>query len=94
MRDWALGKVIYVADRGFSSAGNRRDLQAGGYIIGQKLRSDSPLVKAALSRPGRCQIVAGNLQVKEVRLDDAPDRFIIGCNPPVPPSATPPSAPS
>jgi hypothetical protein len=83
MRDWALGKVIYVADRGFSSAGNRRRLQAGagGYIIGEKLRSDSPLVKAALSRQGRYQIMAGNLQVKEVRLDDAPDRFIICYNP-------------
>ncbi len=83
MRDWALGKVIYVADRGFSSARNRRHLQAGagGYIIGEKLRSDSPLVKAALSRQGRYQVVAGNLQVKEVRLPDAPDRFIICYNP-------------
>ena len=52
MRDWALGKVIWVADRGFSSARNRRFLQQGaGYIIGEKLRSESPLVKAA--RPGR-----------------------------------------
>jgi hypothetical protein len=36
MRDWVLGKVIWVADRGFSSAANRRFLQqgAGGYIIG------------------------------------------------------------
>jgi hypothetical protein len=83
MRDWALGRVIYVADRGFSSARNRRHLQAGagGYIVGEKLRSDSPLVKAALSRQGRYLIVAGNLQVKEVRLDDVPDRFIICCNP-------------
>ncbi len=83
MRGWVLGKVIWVADRGFSSATNRRFLQqgAGGYIIGEKLRSDSPLVKAALSRPGRYQVVAGNLQVKEVRLDDAPDRLVICYNP-------------
>ena len=83
MRDWALGKIIWVADRGFSSAKNRRHLQAGagGYIIGEKLRSDSPLVKAALSRQGRYQQVAGNLQVKEVRLADAPDRFVICYNP-------------
>ena len=83
MRDWVLGKVIWVADRGFSSATNRRFLQqgAGGYLIGEKLRSASPLVKAALSRQGRYQVVAGNLQVKEVRLDDAPDRLVICYNP-------------
>ncbi len=83
MREWVLGKIIWVADRGFSSARNRRFLQqgAGGYIIGEKLRSESPHVKAALSRQGRYQQVAGNLQVKEVRIADATDRFIICCNP-------------
>jgi hypothetical protein len=82
MRDWSLARVIWVADRGFSSAANRRYLQcgAGHYIIGEKLRSDSALVKAALSRQGRYQQIAGNLQVKEVRLDEA-DRFVICYNP-------------
>jgi hypothetical protein len=83
MRDWSLGRIVWVADRGFSSAANRRHLQrgAGHYIIGEKLRSDSPQVKAALSRQGRYQQVAGNLQVKEVRLADAGDRFVICYNP-------------
>jgi Transposase DDE domain len=83
MRDWVLGKVIWVADRGFSSAANRRFLQqgAGAYIIGEKLRTESPLVKAALSRQGRYQVVAGNMQVKEVRLPGATDRFVICFNP-------------
>jgi hypothetical protein len=83
MRDWSLGKIIWVADRGFSSAGNRRFLLqgAGGYIIGEKLRSGSPHVKAALSRPGRYQQAAGNLQVKEVRIADSADRFVICYNP-------------
>jgi len=83
MRDWVLAKVIWVADRGFSSARNRRVLRqgAGGYIVGEKLRSESPHVKAALSRQGRYQAVAGNLQVKEVRIADADDRFIICYNP-------------
>jgi hypothetical protein len=93
MRDWSLGRVIWVADRGVLLGRNRRNLQAGadGYLIGEKLRSDSPLVKAALSRQGRYQQVAGNMQVKEVRLEDAGDRFII-CYNPDPPNATPPSA--
>jgi Transposase DDE domain len=83
MRDWSLGKIIWVADRGFSSARNRRFLLqgAGGYIIGEKLRSGSPHVKAALSRPGRYQQAAGNLQVKEVRIAEAADRFVICYNP-------------
>jgi len=83
MREWVLGKIIWVADRGFSSAANRRFLQqgAGAYIIGEKLRSGSPHVKAALSRQGRYQQAAGNLQVKEVRIADAGDRFVICFNP-------------
>jgi hypothetical protein len=83
MRDWSLGRVVWVTDRGFSSGENRRYLQrgAGHYIIAEKLRSDSADIKIALSRQGRYQTVAGNLQVKEVRIDDTDDRFIICYNP-------------
>jgi Transposase DDE domain len=83
MRDWSPGRVVWVADRGFTSKENRRFLQQGGgaYIIGEKLRSGSAEAKAALSRQGRYKTVAGNLQVKEVRLPDAGDRFIICFNP-------------
>jgi len=83
MRDWSLGRVVWVTDRGFSSKRNRRYLQrgAGHYIIAEKLRSGSPDIKTALSRQGRYQTVAGNLQVKEVRIDDADDRFVICYNP-------------
>jgi hypothetical protein len=37
MRDWTLARVLWVADRGFSSAVNRRELRPGGghYIIGE-----------------------------------------------------------
>ena len=83
MRDWSLARVVWVADRGFTSAANRRYLQrAGGhYILGEKLRGDSDEAKAALARPGRYKTVAGNLQVKEVNLADADDRFVICYNP-------------
>ena len=77
--------MVWVADRGFSSAENRRYLQraGGNYIIGEKLRSNSPEAAAALSRQGRYQSVAGNLQVKEVVIDDGVmrDRFVICRNP-------------
>ena len=83
MRDWSLGRVIWVADRGFTSKANRKFLQQGGgaYIIGEKLRSGSAEAQAALSRQGRYKTVAGNLQVKEVRLAGAGDRFIVCFNP-------------
>jgi hypothetical protein len=83
MRDWGLGRVIWVAGRGFSSTEDRKFLQSGGgaYIIGEKLRSGSAEAKAALSRQGRYKTVTGNLQVKEVRLPDAGDRFIVCFNP-------------
>jgi hypothetical protein len=82
MRDWCLSKVIWVADRGFTSAENRRYLRKGGgsYIIGEKLRSGSAEAAAALSRQGRCKDVAGNLKVKEVRIAEG-ERFVICFNP-------------
>jgi hypothetical protein len=86
LRDWSLARVVWVADRGFTSAANRRYLQrAGGhYILGEKVRSGSREAAAALSRPGRYQHLSDNLQVKEVRLPaevGADDRFIVCFNP-------------
>ncbi|GAA1274739.1 hypothetical protein ACFQ0Q_50405 [Streptomyces aureus] len=53
MRDWTLSKVVWITDRGFSSERNRRCLRQGdnAYIVGEKLHSGSPEVKAAC--PGR-----------------------------------------
>jgi len=82
LRDWTLARVIWVADRGFASAENRRYLRRGDhhYIIGEKLRSGSAEATAALSRQGRYQQVAGNLRVKEVRIAED-ERFVICHNP-------------
>ncbi|MGH3260216.1 MAG: IS1634 family transposase [Streptosporangiaceae bacterium] len=82
MRDWTLTRIVWVADRGFTSAENRRYLRRGDhhYIIGEKLRSGSAEAAAALSRQGRYQEVAGNLRVKEVRISDS-ERFVICHNP-------------
>ena len=83
LREWVLSKVIWVADRGFTSSQNRRVLMqgGGGYIIGEKLRSGSAEVKTVMSRQGRYKTVRDNLQVKEVRPGDDSDRFIICYNP-------------
>jgi IS4 transposase len=82
MCDWCLSKIIWVADRGFTSAANRRYLRKGGgsYVIGEKLRSGSAESRAALSRQGRYKDVAGNLKVKEVKIAED-ERFVICFNP-------------
>jgi len=83
MRERTLARIIWVGDRGFSSRENRRHLmRAGGaYIPGEKLRSAAPDIQAALARQGRYRQVAGNMHVKEVRIDGAGDRMVICCNP-------------
>jgi Transposase DDE domain len=82
LRDWTLARVVWVADRGFASAENRRYLRRGDHhdIIGEKLRSGSAEATAALSRQGRYAEVAGNLRVKEVKISEA-ERFVICHNP-------------
>jgi hypothetical protein len=82
MRDWTLSKIVWVTDRGFSSTRNRRYLRQGesAYIIGEKLRSGSAEVKAALSRQGRYTEIAENMRIKEVRISEA-ERFVICHNP-------------
>ena len=85
LRAWQLHRVVWVLDRGFTSEANRRYLQraGGSYIMGEKLRGASAEAKAALARQGRYHTVAGNLRVKQVRVDGgvARDRFIICHNP-------------
>jgi hypothetical protein len=82
MRDWTLSRIVWVGDRGFTSADNRRALRAGDhhYILGEKLRGDSADARAALSRQGRYASVAANLRVKEVKVGDG-ERFVICHNP-------------
>ena len=86
LRDWQLTRVVWVTDRGFASAANRRILQTGGghYICAEKLRQGDEAA-AALARAGRYRTVAGNLRVKEVkpRPGDSvlTDRFVVCHNP-------------
>ncbi|MGZ6590077.1 MAG: IS1634 family transposase [Solirubrobacteraceae bacterium] len=85
LKAWKLSRVVWVGDRGFQSAENRRYLQrAGGhYIFGEKLRGNDKEANTALARQGRYHLVAENLRVKEVIIDDGTirDRFVICHNP-------------
>jgi hypothetical protein len=55
MRDWRLGRVVTIVDRGLSAEANLDYLtRAGGhYIAGERMRTGAPLVEQALSRQGR-----------------------------------------
>ena len=84
LRDWTLGRVVWVADRGFTSAANRRHLAAGadGYILGEKLRSGSaeaargPVPAGPL--PGRAPTTCGS---RRSRSRDDDERFVVCHNP-------------
>jgi hypothetical protein len=86
LKEWKLSRVVWVTDRGFASADNRRTLQrAGGhYIQAEKLRGVAE-AEAALARPGRYRTVAGNLRIKEIKPRHEQgvmtDRFIVCHNP-------------
>ena len=84
MRDWRLGRVVTIVDRGMSAEANLDYLtRAGGhYIAGERMRTGAPLVEQALSRQGRYATVRDNLPVKEVRLDTTPGRRWIICHNP------------
>ena len=90
---WGLRRLVWVADRGFASAANRAYLTRGGghYIHAEKLRHTNIEATAALARPGRYQVVADNLRVKEVHVAPGGDgdgdggartqRFVVCHNP-------------
>jgi len=82
LREWTLGRVVWVSDRGFASEQNRRHLRRGDehYIMAERLRSGSAEAKAALARAGRYQEVAGGLRVKEVRVAEG-ERFVVCASP-------------
>jgi len=85
LRNWRLGRVITVLDRGFASEDNMKELQrAGGhYIIGERMRSGKAEVSEAMKRPGRYREVRENLRTKEIIVGDgeARSRYVLVHNP-------------
>ena len=85
LRQWKLGRCIWVMDRGMNSEENRVILQrAGGhYILGEKLRDARGNYQEALSCRGRYHEVRDNLRVKEVVIGEGQRRrrFVLVYNP-------------
>lgn len=82
---WKLGRVITVADRGFSSEDNLKVLQlAGGhYIVGERMNAGKPDVEKALASPGRFRSIRDNLEVKDIMIGngEARKRYVLVRNP-------------
>ena len=84
MRDWKLGRVITIVDRGFSSDANLAHLRKGGghWIAGERMRDKAGDAAQALSRQGRYTVVDDHLHVKEVQVESTPGiRWVVCLNP-------------
>lgn len=76
-----IGKVVVVCDRGMVSKKNLEALTAANfeYIVGVKMRGLLEVRGDVLARAGRYQVVADNLQVKEVWVKER--RYVLCFNP-------------
>ena len=77
---FGLKQVCFVADRGMVSERVIEGLEKRemGYILGMRLRRVKEVSDRVLSHPGRYQVVAANLRVKEVQIEDR--RYIVCLN--------------
>jgi transposase len=76
LKDWKLGRCLFVGDAGMVSAPNLKVLARGGgkYLLCMPLRRGDEITREVLARPGRYQVLSDNLQVKEVILGDGERR--------------------
>src|SRR5918999_2312663 len=85
LKDWRLGRWVFVGDAGMVSEKNLKALSASGgrYIVGMPIHLGGEVDQAVLSRPGRYQEVAENLRVKEVVVGEGERRrrYIVCHNP-------------
>lgn len=68
LKGWRLGRCVFVGDAGMVSKDNLTKLSLGGgrYIVCMPVHPGGEVATEVISRPGRYQQVAENLQVKEV----------------------------
>ena len=85
LKGWQLSRCVFVGDAGMVSAKNLSTLaRAGGkYIVCMPIHRGSEVANEVITRPGRYQAVAENLQVKEVMVGDGERRrrYLVCYNP-------------
>ncbi len=85
LQGWQLSRCVFVGDAGMVSKANLETLARGGgkYILCMPILRGSEVAKQVVSRPGRYQKVATNLEVKEVTVGDGERRrrYVVCYNP-------------
>lgn len=84
LRDWKLGRSLFVADAGMNSEANRKLLSrgCGKYILAARL-SNVEIRDEVLTKSGRYRWITNNLRAKEVVIGDGEcrQRYILCFNP-------------
>jgi hypothetical protein len=85
LQGWQLSRCVFVGDAGMVSKENLHTLARGGgkYIVCMPIHRGGEIAKEVISRPGRYQKVADNLEIKEVVVGDGERRrrYIVCYNP-------------
>ncbi len=85
LKGWQLSRCVFVGDAGMVSKANLELLaRAGGkYIVCMPIQHGGEVATAVVTRPGRYQKVAENLEVKEVTVGDGERRrrYVVCFNP-------------
>jgi Transposase DDE domain len=85
LQGWQLSRCVFVGDAGMVSKENLHMLARGGgkYIVCMPIHRGGEVAKEVISRPGRYQKVADNLEVKEVTVGDGERRrrYVVCYNP-------------
>ena len=85
LKGWQLSRCVFVGDAGMVSAENLTTLARSGgkYIVCMPIHRGSEVATEVVTRPGRYQHVAENLQVKEVVVGDGERRrrYVVCYNP-------------
>jgi len=85
LKGWQLTRCVFVGDAGMVSKANLETLARGGgkYILCMPIQRGGEVANVVLTRPGRYQKVAENLQVKEVTVGDGERRrrYVVCYNP-------------
>lgn len=76
LKGWRLSRCVFVGDAGMVSKANLETLAKGGgkYILCMPIHRGGEVANAVVTRPGRYQKIADNLEVKEVTVGDGERR--------------------
>jgi hypothetical protein len=85
LQGWQLSRCVFVGDAGMVSKENLQTLARGGgkYIVCMPIHRGAEVAQDVITRPGRYQKVAENLEVKEVTVGDGERRrrYVVCYNP-------------